>query len=80
MNNGRTNGSSVFSHWINRPTGFERLEQVIEEEDQLLDSDEENQPADSIARGDMVTIKSKQQTTKFNNKNNTFKLKMGDSL
>ncbi|CAF4056558.1 unnamed protein product [Adineta steineri] len=47
VKNSPTNSSSLFSKWINRPKSFKGLEQAIEEENQLLNSDEENQLSNS---------------------------------
>ncbi|CAF1125696.1 unnamed protein product [Adineta ricciae] len=82
LKNNRTSGGSLFTNWLHpRQQGFDKLEQDIdEEEDQLLNSDDESQATTSNVDSAAVQIEIKEKTTKFNKRNNPGTLKLSNNL
>ena len=82
LKNNRTSGGSLFTSWLHpRQQGFDKLEQdVDEEEDQLLNSDEEGQATTSNVDSAAVKIEIKEKSSKFSKRNNSTTLKLSDNL
>lgn len=82
LKNNRSSGGSFFTSWLHsRQQGFERLEQDIdEEEDQLLNSDEESQATTPNGNNAAVKVEIKEKSSKFNNRNLPATLKLADNL